>query len=513
MHRLILCVFIISFSLISVTDTLIASADDVIRSGDSLIITVKRHSDLDRVVTVSKDGNVTLPLVGEVKAEGVTYNTFKKDLLTALRTYIKNPELEVKAGYASQMTQTSSMGYDEEPEILTKIIPLKNSNAESLIDALSGALSDNGTLASDIGSNSLIISDTAAKIVEITNLVNELESLDKRTQEVLIEAEIIELTITNDNDLQFDLMMQHISRDDFMGKYNTPVSLPMAVAAGQTGNIGRNITQISDILMPQLGDGGNFFFGKVISKHKYSSYINAMVRQNKGRIVANPKIVVENNQRANIQIITSYPYRELSGSGLVLGSNSFVFTTKFLDYGILLPVTPHIRDNGKINLEVAPEVSFIQGFNENVPIRVARKATTKVNIMNNKTLVIGGLINEKKINRTNKIPILGDIPFIGTFFRQESEDIEKNELIIFITPRILDDEIKRTITQASMKEREKILKFKIDHSPYNFKADSGQFILKHEADVNDNEKVPMHSKQKQEKAKLLDKSEVNQMLK
>ncbi|HRZ87433.1 MAG TPA: polysaccharide biosynthesis/export family protein [bacterium] len=447
------------------------TGDKVISKGESIMITVKRHSDMDRVVTVNADGEIDIPLIGKIKVDGLSMSKFREMVTTALSDYIKDPEVDVSPAFG--MSTGTATATDEEGARTIKVFPLKNSDAVALVDSLRGAVSSHGTIAADKSSNSIIVSDSQSSIDAVAKIVDQLDSMEKKTRQVLIEAEIVELTVTDQRDMTIDYFMQHISRDDFFGKYNRPIALPAAISAG-SGNIGRNVLTVSDVLLPQLGDGGNFFFGKVIGKNKYSAYVNALIDLNKAKILARPKIIVENNQKANIQIVTSYPYRELSGSGIVLGANSYVFTTKFLDYGIMMPVLPSIKENGMVNILIEPEVSFIQGFVENIPIRVARRTSTQVNVMNNGTLVIGGMINERTVNNARKVPVLGDMPFVGTFFRTQSKDTEKTELLIFVTPRIVDDGVIADTGKKAEAVKERIMKTKPDCAPFFFDEKWGQ---------------------------------------
>lgn len=442
-----------------------SSEDRIIQKGDSIVISVKRHSDMDRVVTVSSAGDVDLPLIGRLKVDGMPMSRFKDMLTASLSDYIKNPEVEINPAYGAG---SAARMVDEDAAKITRVFSLKNSDAVTLAESLRGIVSSRGTINPDKSSNTLIVSDTESYIEGIAKIIHELEAIDKKTPQVVIEAEIVELTVNDGRDFSLDAFMQNISHDNFIGKYNTQIAIPSVVSSGNSGSIGRNITNVSDIMLSQLGDGGNFFMGTVWSKTKYSGYVNAMVELNKAKVLARPRVIVENNQRANIQIVTSFPYRELSGSGIVLGSNSYVFTTKFLDYGILMPVTPQIKANGMVNLLVEPEVSFIKGFSDNVPIRVARRASTQVNVANNSTLVIGGLINEQVVNRVKKVPVVGDLPIVGNFFRSQTTDTEKTELIIFVTPRILDDVSTKTMVEKNEADKERMIKTKIDSKPFKF---------------------------------------------
>ena len=129
------------------------------------------------------------------------------------------------------------------------------------------------------------------------------------------------------------------------------------------------------------------------------------------------------------------PYTEFGT--FVTGETSF--TTKFIDAGITLDVTPHVYEDELgpyVKLDINPVVSFPSGFKNGVPILSVRESKTVANVRDKQTLVIGGIISEKQRDSIAKVPILGDIPLIGALFRSKSKGKERTELMIFVTPTI-----------------------------------------------------------------------------
>jgi len=156
-------------------------------------------------------------------------------------------------------------------------------------------------------------------------------------------------------------------------------------------------------------------------------------------IISNPRITTLNNQEAKIIVgtivpIPLYEYSTDTGTRIISGYEN-------QKIGVQLVVTPNINEQKYITLDVVPSVDEITGWtgpdNER-PIISTRSATTKVMIKDGQTLVIGGLISEKKVKYKKKVPILGDIPILGLLFTKKEDTVDKTDLLIFITPRIIE---------------------------------------------------------------------------
>ncbi|AEH50961.1 type II secretion system protein GspD [Pseudothermotoga thermarum] len=149
-------------------------------------------------------------------------------------------------------------------------------------------------------------------------------------------------------------------------------------------------------------------------------------------LLANPKIVTSSGQEARILIGERIRYYYVDPQGNLVGPET-------LDTGIELRITPFVRSDGTIDLKVFTKVSEPRYYpGVNVPGEITREAETRVILNNGDTLVIGGLMRDKKTEKTEKVPVLGDLPFIGTFFRSKTENYTKQELIIFITARVIE---------------------------------------------------------------------------
>jgi type II secretory pathway component GspD/PulD (secretin) len=157
------------------------------------------------------------------------------------------------------------------------------------------------------------------------------------------------------------------------------------------------------------------------------------------RILANPKVLVLNNHTAIIDSVEEIPYKELSETS----AGGSIGTVSFKDAGIKLEVTPQITDDGYIIMHVKPEQSIQIGTftieNSETPVIVKRRADTTLRVRDGQTIIIGGLRKSEPSTVESKIPLLGDLPLIGSLFSNRKTNSVESELGVFITPHIYTD--------------------------------------------------------------------------
>ena len=163
--------------------------------------------------------------------------------------------------------------------------------------------------------------------------------------------------------------------------------------------------------------------------------LSALEEENKGEIIASPRIIAANQQKARIEQGTEIPYTESASSGAT--------TVSFKKAVLSLEVTPHITPDNKVILDLIitqdTRGDTVQtGTGEAVSIDT-QEIQTQVLVENGQTVVLGGIFQQQIINTTSKVPILGDIPYVGRLFKTTSEFNEKRELLIFVTPKIQID--------------------------------------------------------------------------
>jgi general secretion pathway protein D len=176
---------------------------------------------------------------------------------------------------------------------------------------------------------------------------------------------------------------------------------------------------------------------------KFLSALNALAIEDKVNVLSSPSIMTTENKKAVINVSTSVPIVTAQQVPVATGGitgNSITQSVEYRDAGVILTVTPRIGEQGTVALEVRQEVNEV-GAPEPPPINsprfTKREAETSVVLLNNQTLVLGGLIqNRRTFNRTG-IPFLNRIPVLGYLFGSVEDKIEKTELILLITPRVV----------------------------------------------------------------------------
>jgi len=160
---------------------------------------------------------------------------------------------------------------------------------------------------------------------------------------------------------------------------------------------------------------------------------------------------VLDNETALFDIVRQIPYTEVSTTG-----NTATETVQFKPVGVKLEVTPHITRDGMIKLHIMPEFGVVVGtLTEGSPPTIdTRKINTKALVKDGQTVVLGGLRKKDVTQQTNKVPLLGDLPLLGALFRFEGESTTNSEIVVFITPRIVEQPVLSEDEQQAYKETE-----------------------------------------------------------
>jgi type IV pilus assembly protein PilQ len=181
--------------------------------------------------------------------------------------------------------------------------------------------------------------------------------------------------------------------------------------------------------------------GRITNNQLLNLTLTAAATQGKVKVLSDPKIATLNNQPANINVTTQYPYVTTSIASTAGGAVSSQVT--YVSVGIQLSVTPTINADGRITLNINPTVSQPSATaptaTGGAPGIDSRQAQTTVLIRDGETIVIGGLISDHNEVDDSKIPILGDIPILGFLFRSKHVARTRTEVLIFVTPKILAD--------------------------------------------------------------------------
>ncbi|OGS10928.1 MAG: hypothetical protein A2234_09800 [Elusimicrobia bacterium RIFOXYA2_FULL_58_8] len=292
-----------------------------------------------------------------------------------------------------------------------------------------------GKTSPDDANNALIVTDTSAGLEATARLIR---SLDRAPRQVLIEVKLIEVSLVDEFDLGVN--WGYASGPDAKGRFvGTTNSLADIRSAGVGTNFPNSASAGTGVDLVAKNVYGGFRLGKITSTSFLDLAITAAAKKGKAKVLSDPKVATLNNKEANINITSQIPYETTEITNSASGSVSTKKVT-YVTTGIVLKVTPSITSDGRISMKVNPSVSQPSATaGTTAPSVDTRSADTNVVVNNGETIVIGGLIHDTQSDTVTKVPLLGDIPLLGALFRKKSVARNRLELLIFVTPKIIED--------------------------------------------------------------------------
>ncbi|MBX7149275.1 hypothetical protein K1X76_09315, partial [bacterium] len=344
--------------------------------------------------------------------------------------------------------------FPEGTNLETQTFNLRYAAAKDLVETIKEHVSDKGSVAADDRTNSLIIQDNEASMARIAELIRQL---DKQDTQVHIEAKIVDVTrnFSQSMGIQWGFTrdtgrVQGFSSDG-AGGYN--VNLP---ADNPTSGVG-------------------LLVGNVVKNTNLSAELTMAEGRGDAHIISQPSISTLNNVPAKIRSGVKFYVKSTStiavggSSGTSSGSES---NLEEIDTGIELSVTPQITPDSTVKLKIAAtesEADFTRAV-DGIPAVVDNVATTTIIVNNGETAVIGGLMKVNKSKTTNGVPVFSTIPIFGALFKSKVKNKTDNELLIFITPRIMGKEVYVSPADISSSTNNAVEKEIINTSTTNKKA-------------------------------------------
>ncbi len=319
------------------------------------------------------------------------------------------------------------------------------SGADPLGDSVGSLLSPRGTVSVDPRTNTLIINDTSAKIDQIRQMI---DLLDVSVKQVMIEARIVRATtdFTKEMGVKWGILSQGITNNNHLlvgGSDTTLWNLREPEKDSDTGGWKYEIERPQNLNV-DLGvtspGASRIAFGLIsLSDFMLDLELSALQADGYGEVISTPKVLTADKQNAKVASGTQIPYQSSEGGGV-----NAVSTTEFIDATLSLDVTPSITPDGKVQMQLnitsdspgAPTPTGQLTINKNA-------VNTNVLVDNGETVVLGGIFEQQTANSQTKVPFLGDIPYIGRLFRKDIKSDNKRELLIFVTPRIVNDSVSR----------------------------------------------------------------------
>jgi|TARA_B110000196_G_scaffold176045_1_gene150991 type IV pilus assembly protein PilQ len=389
------------------------------------------YNDFNLVTSDSVTGNITLRLDGVpwdqaldvvLRIKGLDKRMDGSILMVA-------PAEELAAREAKDLKAKQQVE-DLEP-LYSEYMRLNYAKAEDFADLLktdiNSIITPRGSVSVDQRTNTLLVKDTVKSIENIRRII---ETLDIPVQQVVIESRMVTVrdNVTEDLGVRWGFSDQQGS-DGISGSLEGAETISNGVIPDLTDRLNVNLP----ITNPAASIG--LHIAKLANGTLIDLELSALEEENKGEIIASPRIIAANQQKARIEQGTEIPYTESASSGAT--------TVSFKKAVLSLEVTPHITPDNKVILDLIitqdTRGDTVQtGTGEAVSIDT-QEIQTQVLVENGQTIVLGGIFQQQIINTTNKVPVLGDIPYVGRLFKSTSEFNEKRELLIFVTPKIQID--------------------------------------------------------------------------
>lgn len=324
-------------------------------------------------------------------------------------------------------------------DLITRIVPVNYSDAKNIEMTIKKSLSARGETVVDPRTNTLIVKDIQRAVDEVVELVRRL---DRPTPQIMIEARIVEAS------LNFNRTIGVQWGANFNAGANTgnPTGFQFPNTIGITGGPSMGGTASGNgnyfVNMPApagAGTGGgaiHFNFGSLSRALNLDLVLSALESTGEGKVISTPRVSALDNKEAKIEQGVSIPFATSQAGGAT--------NVQFIDAKLSLTVTPHATPDNKIFMKIkatknAPDTSLL-GAGGQPSIR-KNEAETEMLLTDGETAVIGGILVIDRGTTVTKVPFFGDIPLIGWLFRSKAVREEKRELLIFITPRIVKQEV------------------------------------------------------------------------
>jgi len=320
----------------------------------------------------------------------------------------------------------------EQAVLPTVTLPVKLNYAEpaDMLTAIEGIVTPEiGKVSVDERARMLIVTDIPIVVEQITELVKQL---DIPVKQVAIDAMIVDVTLTDAADTGVDWIVSAVqsqSRRD--------------AAAGNGINTG-NLQELSLASALDIGEtAGLLNFGILSGDVDWRGVIQAEVRNNNSTLLSNPKLITVENQTATITIASEIPYTELTSTD----QGGQQTSTEFKPIGTTLEVTPQVTHDDHIIAKIVAKESTSSQVVNGVPVEDLRQIDTTPHIASGQTIYVGGLRKNNDTISIRKVPIVGDIPVVNFLFRSNQRMETVNELMIFLTCSVIDDQPRLTAYQ------------------------------------------------------------------
>lgn len=386
-------------------------------------------TELNMVISDTVSGNLTLRLkdVPWDQAFDIIMQSRGLDMRKNGNVVQVAPREEIAAKEKIDLTSRQEIG--ELEDLRTESFVVSYQKGEDIAKLLSGdkqrILSKRGSAVVDQRTNTLFVQDTPSHLEEVRKLIKQI---DVPVRQVMIEARVVEASDKFGRNL--GVRLGYKSLDTF--KVN---------GTGINGNVGANQLGTSPVMpantpnvnLPSAGTAGAFsmlLFNSSLSK-LLSVELTALETDSRGKVISSPRVVTSDKTEATIETGTEVPYQQASSSGAT--------NVSFKKATLNLTVKPQITPDDNVIMDIKVNKDSVGQIYAGVPSIDTNKVATQVLVENGGTVVIGGVYSQVESFGENKVPLLGDLPVVGNLFKSSAKLDNKNELLIFITPKIMQD--------------------------------------------------------------------------
>jgi type IV pilus secretin PilQ/predicted competence protein len=311
----------------------------------------------------------------------------------------------------------------------------KTLNVSSSITSAGSSSSSGGEAGGNsyAGRELVIVTDNAARMQTVEGLIKEI---DRRPQQILIEATILAVTLNDNNSLGVDFsLMGGVKFGQFA---LAPSAVVQSAGAGTLINpqthTGEHSYGIGSTSFPNPTSGNGLNIGFL--SNNVSVFVNALESVSNTTILANPKILTLDRQQASVHAGNTLYYQ----NSTTATQTASIQSAQSFDTGTILNVRPFVGSDGFIRMDIHPEDSTGSLGANGLPQKSVTEVTSNVMVKDGQTVVIGGLFREASERDRSQVPGLGSIPFLGVLFRQQADSTVRQEIVVLITPHIISDE-------------------------------------------------------------------------
>jgi len=355
---------------------------------------------------IARESGQSIIIDGEIK-EKISIDFEQTPVEEALKSVLEVGRLEMQKNGNVIVIQP------REKHFISRSFKVYNINAGELLEKLTSLFSDQVRLQADNNTNTVLVSGPANHVRDVEKIVKQL---DEPKKQVMIDAAIIEVSISDSNTMGVNLASFLQVASNSLSLSTAGFAADPAIAPNPVGFFGQ----------------GNLFLNK--TNRSVDGMIEALQTVTDLNVLSHPKVIGVNGEEAELIVGQKLGFRVTTTI-----NNVSTESIEFLEVGTQLKFTPHITENDEVIMEIHPEISDGSISEDGLPNETTTEITTQARVADGETIVLGGLIRKRTEKIEEKVPLLGDLPFLGVMFRRTVDTMVRAEILVLMTPHIVKD--------------------------------------------------------------------------